>query len=331
MTTMRRIDHQPGGDISCLRLVEEIVPTAGPGEVLIKVAHAGVNRPDLLQRAGTYPAPPGACPYLGLEVSGTVVAHGDGVMTPAIGVQICALTPGGGYADFVTAPATHCMPLPEGISLREAACLPETMMTVWANLIERGQLRAGQRVLIHGGSSGIGTTAIQVARWVGADRIFTTVGSQDKAQACRQLGAHRPILYRTEDFQKVIKEETDGQGVHLVLDMVGGDYMAKHLRVLANDGRMVSIAFLNGADVKLDWTPLMIKRITFTGSTLRARSSEEKARIALAMQQSLWPELARGQMRPLIHAEFPLADVAKAHALMESSQHIGKIVLNVNP
>ena len=331
MTRMRRIDHQPGGDINCLRLIEDTIPTPGPGEVLIKVAYAGVNRPDLLQRSGSYPPPPDACPYLGLEVSGTVTAVGEGVREPAVGETVCALTPGGGYADFVTAPAGHCLPVPEGISLREAACLPETMMTVWANLIERGQLQAGQRVLIHGGSSGIGTTAIQLAKWAGASRIFTTVGSEDKAQVCRQLGADRPILYRSEDFQKVIKEETNGQGVHLVLDMVGGDYIAKHLRVLAADGRMVSIAFLNGADVKLDWTLLMIKRLTFTGSTLRARSNEEKARIARTMQQNLWPELARGHLRPLMHAEFPLADVAKAHALMESSQHVGKIVLSVNP
>jgi putative PIG3 family NAD(P)H quinone oxidoreductase len=326
---MKVIDHRPGGDASCIRLIEADQPTPKAGEVLIQVSYAGVNRPDILQRSGSYPPPPDASPFMGLEVSGTIVAVGDGVPKQRVGEQVCALTPGGGYAEFVVAPADHCMPIPAGLDLRTAACLPETFLTVWANLIERGQLRAGQSVLIHGGSSGIGTTAIGFAKWAGASRIFTTVGSEDKARICRELGADRPILYKSEDFAQVIKDETNGQGVNLVLDMVGGDYLPKHLKCLALEGRLVQIAFLSGAKVEMDWTMLMMKRLTFTGSTLRARSVEEKARIALTMQQAIWPELQRGRLLPIIHAEFPLAQAEEAHRLMESSQHVGKIVLKV--
>ena len=326
---MKVIDHRPGGDASCIRLIEADQPTPKAGEVLIQVAYAGVNRPDILQRSGSYPPPPDASPFMGLEVSGTIVAVGDGVPKQRVGEQVCALTPGGGYAEFVVAPADHCMPIPTGLDLRTAACLPETFLTVWANLIERGQLRAGQSVLIHGGSSGIGTTAIGFAKWAGASRIFTTVGSEDKARICRELGADRPILYKSEDFAQVIKDETNGQGVNLILDMVGGDYLPKHLKCLALEGRLVQIAFLSGAKVEMDWTLLMMKRLTFTGSTLRARSVEEKARIALTMQQAIWPELQRGRLLPIIHAEFPLAQAEEAHRLMESSQHVGKIVLKV--
>ena len=326
---MKVIDHRPGGDASCIRLIEADQPTPKAGEVLIQVSYAGVNRPDILQRSGSYPPPPDASPFMGLEVSGTIVAVGDGVPKQRVGEQVCALTPGGGYAEFVVAPADHCMPIPAGLDLRTAACLPETFLTVWANLIERGQLRAGQSVLIHGGSSGIGTTAIGFAKWAGASRIFTTVGSEDKARVCRELGADRPILYKSEDFAQVIKDETNGQGVNLVLDMVGGDYLPKHLKCLALEGRLVQIAFLSGAKVEMDWTMLMMKRLTFTGSTLRARSVEEKARISLTMQQAIWPELQRGRLLPIIHAEFPLAQAEEAHRLMESSQHVGKIVLKV--
>lgn len=326
---MKVIDHRPGGDASCIRLIEADQPTPKAGEVLIQVAYAGVNRPDILQRSGSYPPPPDASPFMGLEVSGTIVAVGDGVPMQRVGEQVCALTPGGGYAEFVVAPADHCMPIPAGLDLRTAACLPETFLTVWANLIERGQLRAGQSVLIHGGSSGIGTTAIGFAKWAGASRIFTTVGSEDKAHICRELGADRPILYKSENFAQVIKDETNGQGVNLVLDMVGGDYLPKHLKCLALEGRLVQIAFLSGAKVEMDWTMLMMKRLTFTGSTLRARSVEEKARISLTMQQAIWPELQRGRLLPIIHAEFPLAQAEEAHRLMESSQHVGKIVLKV--
>ena len=326
---MKVIDHRPGGDPSCIRLIEADQPTPQAGEVLIQVAYAGVNRPDILQRTGSYPPPPDASPFMGLEVSGTIVAVGDGVSKQRIGEQVCALTPGGGYAEFVTAPAGHCMPIPTGLDLRTAACLPETFLTVWANLIERGQLRPGQTVLIHGGSSGIGTTAIGFAKWAGASRIFTTVGSEEKARVCRELGADRPIVYKSEDFAQVIKDETKGVGVNLVLDMVGGDYLPKHLKCLALEGRLVQIAFLSGAKVEMDWTLLMMKRLTFTGSTLRARSVEEKARIALTMQQAIWPELQKGRLLPIVHAEFPLAQAEQAHRLMESSQHVGKIVLKV--
>ena len=326
---MKVIDHRPGGDPSCIRLIEADQPTPQAGEVLIQVAYAGVNRPDILQRTGSYPPPPDASPFMGLEVSGTIVAVGDGVPKQRIGEQVCALTPGGGYAEFVTAPAGHCMPIPTGLDLRTAACLPETFLTVWANLIERGQLRPGQTVLIHGGSSGIGTTAIGFAKWAGASRIFTTVGSEEKARVCRELGADRPIVYKSEDFAQVIKDETQGVGVNLVLDMVGGDYLPKHLKCLALEGRLVQIAFLSGAKVEMDWTLLMMKRLTFTGSTLRARSVEEKARIALTMQQAIWPELQKGRLLPIVHAEFPLAQAEQAHRLMESSQHVGKIVLKV--
>ena len=328
---MRRIDHHPGGGPECLHLIEAEVPAPGPGEARIRVAYAGVNRPDVLQRKGLYPPPPDASPYLGLEVSGVVSAVGAGVDPSLIGQPVCSLTPGGGYADEVLVPASHCMPLPQGLSLREAACLPETMMTVWANLIERGQLMPGQSVLIHGGSSGIGTTAIQFAKWAGASRIFTTVGSADKAQACMDLGADRCIQYKEEDFVDVIRTEMNDQGVNLILDMVGGDYIYKNLKCLALEGRLVQIAFLSGAKVEMNWDLLMRKRLTYTGSTLRPRSIEEKARIAQSLQQAIWPEISAGRILPLVHAEFDLSEVQAAHALMESSQHVGKIVLKVQP
>ena len=299
---MKVIDHRPGGDPSCIRLAEAEKPVPKAGEVVIQVAYAGVNRPDILQRTGSYPPPPDASPYMGLEVSGTIVAVGDGVPSQRIGEEVCALTPGGGYAEFVVAPAGHCMPIPAGVDLRTAACLPETFLTA----------------------------AIGCAKWAGASRIFTTVGSEDKARVCRQLGADRPILYKSEDFAQVIKDETNGIGVNLVLDMVGGDYLPKHLKCLALEGRLVQIAFLSGAKVEMDWTLLMMKRLTFTGSTLRARSIEEKARLALTMQQAIWPELQKGRLLPIVHAEFPLEQAEQAHRLMESSQHVGKIVLKVS-
>ncbi|MEY4014031.1 MAG: hypothetical protein RLZZ290_895 [Pseudomonadota bacterium] len=328
---MRRIDHQPGGGPECLHLIEAEMPKPGPGEARIQVAYAGVNRPDVLQRKGLYPPPPDASPYLGLEVSGVVSAVGEGVDSALIGQTVCSLTPGGGYADEVLVPASHCMSVPAGLALRDAACLPETMMTVWANLIERGQLMPGQSVLIHGGSSGIGTTAIQLARWAGASRIFATVGSADKAEACRALGADRCIQYKDEDFVEVIRTEMHDQGVNLILDMVGGDYIYKNLKCLALEGRLVQIAFLSGAKVDMNWDLLMRKRLTYTGSTLRPRSIEEKARIAQSLQQAIWPEVAAGRIRPIVHAEFDLTEVRAAHALMESSQHVGKIVLKVQP
>jgi NADPH2:quinone reductase len=328
---MRQIVHEVGGGPEGLRLQTAALPQPGQGEARIRVAYAGVNRPDVLQRLGLYPPPPDASPILGLEVSGEVSAVGPGVDPGLLGQQVCSLTPGGGYADEVLVPASHCMPIPLGLSMREAACLPETMLTVWANLIERGQLMPGQRVLIHGGSSGIGTTAIQFARWARAGEIFTTVGSAEKAKACRALGADHCISYKDEDFVEVIRERTQDQGVNLILDMVGGDYLYKNLKCLALDGRLVQIAFLAGAKVDMSWDLIMRKRLTFTGSTLRPRSVEEKARLAMSLQQAIWPEIAAGRIRPLVHAEFDLSEASAAHALMESSQHVGKIVLKVQP
>lgn len=328
---MRQIIHQVGGGPEGLTLEDAALPQPGPGEARIRVAYAGVNRPDVLQRLGLYPPPSDASPILGLEVSGEVSAVGPGVDPALLGQQVCSLTPGGGYAEEVLVPASHCMPIPEGLSMREAACLPETMLTVWANLIERGQLMPGQSVLIHGGSSGIGTTAIQFARWAGASKIFTTVGSAEKAQACQALGADHCISYKDEDFVAVIRAQTQDQGVNLILDMVGGDYLYKNLKCLALEGRLVQIAFLAGAKVDMSWDLIMRKRLTFTGSTLRPRSVEEKARLAMSLQQAIWPEITAGRIRPLVHAEFDLRQASAAHALMESSQHVGKIVLKVQP
>ena len=320
---MRVIAHQP-----TLSVIETPTPEPRAGEVRIAVAYAGVNRPDLLQRAGAYPAPPDASPYMGLEVSGKISAVGPGVDQIKVGQMVCALTPGGGYAEEVVTPAGHCFPIPEGLRLPQAAALPETYMTVWANLIERGTLRAGETVLIHGGSSGIGITAIQLAKWRGAT-VITTVGSDEKAAACQQLGADHVINYKTTDFQLAVKEITAGNGVNLILDMVGGSYMEKNVRSLALEGRLVQIGFMQGSRVELDWRFFMMRRLTLTGSTLRARSVEEKTRLATTLRHQIWPELARGQLLPVIYAEYPLEEVDKAHALMESSAHIGKIILKV--
>lgn len=321
---MRVVAHQPE-----LRLIDVPAPEPAAGEVRIRVAFAGVNRPDLLQRSGAYPPPPGASPYMGLEVSGTISALGPGVTQWRVGDTVCALTPGGGYAEEVLAPAGHCLPVPAGASMLQAAALPETYFTVWANLIERARLRAGETVLIHGGSSGIGVTAIQLAKWIGAT-VITTVGSAEKAAACTKLGADHVINYKTEDFQDRVKTITQGHGVNVLLDMVGGDYVEKNLKCMALEGRLVQIAFLNASRVEVDWRHLMLRRLTYTGSTLRARSVEEKNRIALTLRHRLWPELARGKLLPLIYAQFPLSEVGKAHELMESSAHIGKIMLKVS-
>jgi len=320
---MRVIAHQP-----TLEIIDIPTPVPQPDEVCIQVHYAGVNRPDLLQRAGAYPPPPDASPYMGLEVSGVISSVGSQVKQLKPGDRVCALTPGGGYAEAVVAPAGHCFPVPEGLSLQQAAVLPETYMTVWANLIERGKLASGERVLIHGGSSGIGITAIQLAKWRGAT-VFTTVGLDEKAAACRSLGADHALNYRTQDFQEEIKKITDGHGVHLVFDMVGGSYMEKNIRSLAIEGRLVQIGFMQTSRVELDWRFFMMRRLTMTGSTLRARSIEEKTRIALTLRHHIWPELSRNHLLPVIAAEFPFEQVAQAHALMESSAHIGKIVLKV--
>lgn len=315
---------EPGGP-DVLKLTERPVPAPRHGEVVIKVAYAGVNRPDALQRAGSYAPPPTASDLPGLEASGEIVALGDGVSDWSIGDQVCALLPGGGYAEFVATPAAHCLPVPQGMGLREAACLPETYFTVWSNVFQRGALQAGERFLVHGGSSGIGTTAIQLASHFGA-RVFATAGSAEKCAKCAELGAERAINYRDEDFVEVLR--TEG-GADLILDMVGGDYILRNLKSLAEDGRLVQIAFLQGPKVEVNFAPLMMRRLTITGSTLRPQSDLAKARIASALRQEVWPLLETGKIGPVMDSEYALADAAQAHARMESSGHIGKIVLKV--
>jgi len=304
------------------------IPQPGAGEVLIKVAAAGVNRPDVLQRKGGYAPPPGASTIPGLEVAGVVTALGDGAQRWKIGDEVCALVAGGGYAEYCSAPAAQCLPIPHGFSMIEAAGLPETFMTVWTNVFQRGRLVAGETFLVHGGTSGIGTTAIMLAHAFGA-RVLATAGSPEKARFCETLGAERGIDYRAEDFVAVAKELTNGAGVDLILDMVGGDYTQRNFSALAIEGRLVQIAFLGGAKVSLDLTPLMAKRLTFTGSTLRPRSVAQKAAIAAELEEKVWPLLNSGALKPIIHATFPLHAAADAHRLMESSAHIGKIILTV--
>jgi NADPH2:quinone reductase len=292
---------------------------------LIKVAYAGVNRPDALQRAGNYAPPPGASDLPGLEASGHVAAIGEGVSQWAVGDAVCALLPGGGYAQYVVTQADHALRLPKGMGLKEAACLPETFFTVYSNVVMRGGLKAGQIFLVHGGSSGIGTTAIQLANAMGA-RVFTTAGSAEKCEKCLALGAERAINYREEDFTEVLKGEG---GADLILDMVGGSYLPRNVRALADDGRLQQIAFLQGPKVELNFAQLMVRRLTISGSTLRPQSDGAKALIAAELAQNVWPLLDAGRIAPVMDSEFPMADAAGAHALMESSKHIGKIVLNV--
>jgi NADPH2:quinone reductase len=308
-----------------LKLAERERPVPRHGEILIKVAYAGVNRPDALQRAGAYAPPKGASDLPGLEASGEVAAIGAGVSEWAVGDKVCALLPGGGYAEYVTTPAAHALPVPKGMSLKEAACLPETFFTVWTNVFQRGGLKAGERFLVHGGSSGIGTTAIQLASAFGA-RVFTTVGNEDKANACRALGAERVMNYRNEDFVEVLKAEG---GANLILDMVGGEYIPRNIRALADDGRLVQIAFLTGPKVELNFAQIMARRLTLTGSTLRPQSELAKAKIADELREQVWPLLDMGRIAPVMDQEFALEDAAKAHARMEGSTHIGKIVLKV--
>ncbi len=325
-TSMTAIEISTPGGPEVLVPAERPVPTAGPGEVLIEVAAAGVNRPDVLQRLGNYPPPPGASDIPGLEIAGTVVALGEGVSQWREGDQVTALVTGGGYAQYCAAPAAQCLPIPGGLSLEEAAGLPETFFTVWTNVFDRGGLQAGEAFLVHGGSSGIGTNAIQMARTLGA-RVFATAGSAEKCRACEDLGAERAINYREEDFVEVVKTATDGRGVDVILDMVGGDYIARNLKALAVEGRLCYIAFLGGSKAEVDFLPLMLKRITLTGSTLRARDVAFKAAIAENLRQTVWPKIEAGEIKPVIAARYPLGRAAEAHALMESSQHIGKIVL----
>ncbi|WP_170342309.1 NAD(P)H-quinone oxidoreductase [Ruegeria arenilitoris] len=323
---MRAIEITTPGGPDVLKLTERPMPEPGHGQVVLKVAYAGVNRPDALQRAGAYDPPPGASDLPGLEASGEVVAIGSGVSGLALGDQVCALLPGGGYAEYVATPAVHCLPVPSDLSLKQAACLPETFFTVWSNVFTRGGLKAGERFLVHGGSSGIGTTAIQLANAFGA-RVFVTAGSDEKCQACLDLGAERAINYKTEDFVAAMRAEG---GADLILDMVGGDYIPRNVKALAEDGRLVQIAFLQGPVVELNFALMMVKRLTLTGSTLRPQSDQAKARIAQDLHEAVWPLLEAGKVAPVMDSEFDLADAAAAHARMESSGHIGKIVLKVS-
>lgn len=324
-TTMRAVEITSPGGPDVLALTERPVPTPGFGQVLIRIAHAGVNRPDALQRAGAYNPPPGASDLPGLEASGHVAAIGDGVTGLAQGDAVCALLPGGGYAEYAVTPAAHCLKVPRGMGLREAACLPETFFTVWSNVFMRGGLQGGETFLVHGGTSGIGTTAIQLARHFGA-RVFTTAGSDEKCRACEALGADRAINYRTEDFVDVMAAEG---GADLILDMVGGNYIPRNIKALADDGRLVQIAFLQGPKVTLNLAPLMVRRLTMTGSTLRPQSDVAKARIAHALAREVWPLLEAGRIAPVMDQAFDLGQAAQAHARMESSAHIGKISLTV--
>jgi putative PIG3 family NAD(P)H quinone oxidoreductase len=326
---MRYVAHGEGGGPEVLRIAQGAVPVPGPREVLIEVHFAGVNRPDLLQRAGKYPPPPGASPILGLEVAGRIAAVGAEVSTWKSGDQVCALTPGGGYAEFCRVDASHCLPLPAGFDLAACAAIPETFFTVWTNLIERGHLQSGEKVLIHGGSSGIGYTAIQIAKQFGAV-VFTTVGNDQKAKFCLGLGADNVINYRTHDFVTEIKEITGGGGIDVILDMVGGTYIEKNISLLAIKGRLVQIAFLDGSKVQdFDFMPVMVRRLTITGSTLRPRSVEEKARIANALREQIWPLLESGKIKIVVHQVFPFSQVAEAHRMMERGENMGKIVLSL--
>ncbi|MDE2515952.1 MAG: NAD(P)H-quinone oxidoreductase [Rhodospirillales bacterium] len=326
--TMRHITFVPGGPEG-MSLTTGPLPAPGAGEVLIRVACAGVNRPDVQQRLGHYPPPPGASAILGLEVAGEIAALGEGVSGHAVGDRVCALTNGGGYAEYVAVPVGQCLPWPKGYDALRAAALPETYFTVWANLFQRGRLRAGETALVHGGTSGIGVTAIQLAHAFGA-RIYATAGSAEKCAACVELGATRAINYRSEDFAAVLKEVAP-KGVDVILDMVGGPYMTRNLRCLAMDGRLVLVAFMQGSKVEsFDFLTVMTKRLTITGSTMRPRSATEKAAIAEELRAKVWPILDSGRCAPVIHATFPLAQAAEAHQLMESSQHIGKIMLRLD-
>ena len=327
-TQMRHIAHEAGGP-EVLHVVTGPAPTPPPGEVLIRVQAAGVNRPDVQQRKGSYPPPPGASPLLGLEVAGEVAAVGDGVERLRVGDRVCALANGGGYAEYCTAPATQCLPFPAGYDAIRAAALPETYFTVWANLFQLGRLQPGEAALVHGGTSGIGVTAIQLAQEFGS-RIYATAGSRAKCDACLKFGADAAINYKESDFAAAIKEFTAGKGVDVVLDMVGGSYATQNLRCLGMDGRLVIIAFLGGAKAEmLDLTPIMVRRLTVTGSTMRPRTTAQKAAIADALRDKVWPVLEAGRCGPVIHEVFPLEQASEAHRLMESSAHIGKIMLEV--
>lgn len=323
---MRCIEISTPGGPEVLKAVERPDPVPGPGDVLIKVAAAGVNRPDVMQRRGRYPPPQGASDIPGLEVAGTIVALGAGVGAWQVGDRVCALVSGGGYATLCVAPAPQCLPIPSTLDFISAAALPETFFTVWTNVFERGRLKLGEDVLFHGGTSGIGTTAIQLAAARGA-RVFATAGSDKKCRACEELGALRGINYKTEDFVAVIAEVTHGRGVDLILDIVGGDYLGRNLASLAMDGRLVQIGLMGGETASVDLRRILGRRLTVTGSTLRPRTVEEKGQIARSLRQEVWPLLEQRIVKPVIYRTFPLAEASEAHRLMESSDHVGKLVL----
>ena len=326
--TMTAVEIREPGPPQVLRAVERPVPQPGPGEVLIHVAAAGVNRPDVLQRKGIYPPPPGITDIPGLEVAGEVVLVGEGVREPALGARVCALVAGGGYAQYVSAPAVQCLPVPPQLSLEQAAVLPETFFTVWLNVFERSRLHEGETLLVHGGASGIGTTAILLGKAFDT-RVIVTAGTAEKCTACRELGADVAINYREGDFVEATLRATDGKGADVILDMVGGDYLARNAAAAAVEGRIALIATQGGNKSELDLRPLMIKRLTISASTLRAQPVANKGRIAAALRANVWPLFETRGLKPVIYARFPLADAAGAHRLMESDTHIGKIVLLV--
>ncbi|MBG06738.1 MAG: NAD(P)H-quinone oxidoreductase [Rhodospirillaceae bacterium] len=326
--TMTVVEISEYGGPEVLKPASRPVPEPASGEALIRVTAAGVNRPDAIQRAGNYPPPAGQSDLPGLEVSGEIVALGDGASGVSIGDTVCALTPGGGYAEYCIAPASHCLPVPDGISVTDAAGIPETSFTVWHNVFQRAYLQKGERFLVHGGSSGIGTTAIQLAKAFGAE-VFTTAGSREKCDACEALGADLAINYKEEDWVAVLREKTEKQGVDVILDMVGGSYIQKNIDSLNWDGRLSIIAFLTGAKAELMLARFMVKRQTMTASTLRAQSDAAKAAIAAELREKVWPLFASGKVKPVIDSVLPLSEAAKAHERMESSTHIGKIILQI--
>ncbi len=325
---MKHIAMNGTGEADVMVLAEGDAPICTRNEVLIQVQAAGVNRPDVVQRQGLYPPPPGASPILGLEVAGEVIATGPEAKRWKVGDRVCALTNGGGYAEQVAVPETQCLPIPDGLSMVEAASLPETCFTVWSNVFDRGGLQAGERFLVHGGSSGIGVTAIQLAAALGAT-VYTTAGTEEKCRKCESLGATRAINYRQEDFAEVLKEVVGKAGINVILDMVGGDYIQRNIKVAAVDGRIVNIAYLQGSVAEINFMHVMLKRLTLTGSTLRPQSDEAKSAIARQLEAKVWPLIAAGSVKPVIAATFPLSEVVAAHRLMESNTHIGKIILDV--
>ncbi len=329
-SSMRVIEVSAPGGPEVLVLGSRPIPTPSAREVLVKVSAAGINRPDILQRRGFYPPPPGASDVPGLEIAGTIVAVGHGVSEWRIGEQVCALVSGGGYAEYCIAPAAQCLPIPQGLSPAEAASLPETYFTVWSNVFDRAAIQPGESLLVQGGASGIGVAAIQMAHAFGHD-VYATAGTPEKCATCERLGANRAINYRTEDFVELVRELTHGRGVDVILDMVGGDYAMRELRALADDGRLVFISYLGGREAVIDIDEILRRRLTLTGSALRKQPIEFKSAIARSLREKVWPLLEAGQIRPVLHATLPLVKAAQAHALMESGAHVGKIVLTVSP